>query len=852
MAIPHAPEPTSALFATAQRAASDNTDATESEEISYISGGAEPTTPTNSFWEVAEAKTLSPNWNKLFPYQLVIMKRENGKWAPAKSPEPFTLPIAPQSLTIDMAFAMQVEATQGGIVEQSNGSPFRDIVLQGTTGVLPLRNTTEKPSEFNVAGGIFAGTVAATSVLTQQLAQSLNLGALNNVIDEKKFDAGQSEGRGTGFYQFLLLKRFLEWYSNAKKTAAGANLALGFAVWKEEEIYLVTPSKFTVSRSAQSALAYNYTIAMRAWKRVTVKGAMAGVQVPHVFPGRDANKYAQVLNGIDSARRALENGRNVLSAIRADVNNAVFGNLRTLSLFIKDVLGTGLAAADLPYGLYSDFRNGLLEAPAIWASIKQAVDAKPETIQLAKDLESLAGSSQKVKTRAGSPEPGQGGPVEIKESGNYYNGKKAPPAHRIFTNPTEFYDFWSRVKIDQLNLRPETVRNVNIERASGRNLRREDFERMSKDIGSVLADFEAAVGVGNAAFTNVFGTSNRTSVRTEPSDGDWDIIFALGESMRQLDAMAASSSINRIQNNTPSDFVAGLAQRSGIAFTVPASKFLVPFPHEYTLEQLSAKYLGTPDRWMEIATLNGLSSPYVDEIGFEVDFLTNGSGNKFGVADSLRHYVGQPVWLSAVGIPRQKRHIIKIEVLSTTLCIVTVDGEADLNQFTVALQSKIQAYLPQTVNSLQFIYIPSSSPVETDWLTKSIPGIDSFDPLFRVGGADLLVDTNGDLVISRDGTTRLAVGLTNLIQRLRIGVATPQGSLARHPEFGFGVIPGTSTSDISAKAVLAAAKAFVANESGFAGVTYAAVQKNGNGMTISLAVEIAGTGKTVPITVDLK
>lgn len=849
MSNPIAPE-TSALFATAQRAASDNTDAFKGLTASLSS-------KPDSFWDIATAATLTPNWNKLFPYQLIIMHRTgDGKWERSllsSTPTPFTLPIAPQSLTIDMAFAMQVEATQGGIVEQSNGSPFRDIVLQGTTGVLPLRNTVAKPTEFNLAGGIFAGTVQAASILATQVAQSLSLDSLNNVIPEAEFEAGATAGQGTGFHQFLLLKRFLEWYSKAKTTKDGQNLALGFAVWKEEEIYLVTPSKFTVSRSAQSALAYNYTLSMRAWKRVTVKGGVGGVTVPHVFPGRDANKYAQVLNKIDEARRALENGRNVLSAIRADVNNAVFGNLRTLSLFVKDVLGTGLAVTDLPFELYGDFKNGLLEAPAILASIRQAAGASPETIHAAQDLQDLADTSQKSKTRGGhAPVPQGAGPVGVAQSGNTLNGNSASPANKLFANPADYHDFWSRVALNSLNLRPETVRRIDRERSSVRSLRREDFERMRTDMASVLADFEAAVGVGNVAFTRVFGTTNRNALRTEPSDGDWEIMFNLGEAMRQLDAMAASSSINRVQNNTPSDIIAGLAQRSGIAYTIPASKFLVPFPHEYTLEQLSAKYLGTPDRWIEIATLNGLRSPYVDEIGFVQRFLTNGSGNSFSVADASRYYVGQPVWLSAIGITRRKRHITKINVLSTSVAIIFVDGEADLNRFTLALQSEIHAYIPETVNSLQFIYIPSSDPAETDWLTKAIPGVDAFDPMFRVGGADLLIDSNGDLVISRDGTTRLAVGLTNLIQRLRIGIATPQGSLARHPEFGFGVIPGTSTSDVSAKAVLSAAKSFVANESGFSGVSYAAVQKKGSGMTISLAVEIAGVAKTVPITVDLK
>lgn len=842
MSNPLAPE-TSALFATAQHAATENVD-----PFTVLTGDSAP--KPSPFWEIATASTLTPNWNKLFPYQLLILRRNaSGTWEKSllsDTPPPFTLPIAPQTLTIDMAFAMQVEASQGGIIEQANGSPFREISLSGTTGVLPLRNTVTKPTEFNIAQGIFAGTVSAASILTQQVAQSLNLNTLNNVIPEDEFAAGQAVGQGTGFHQFLLLKRFLEWYSQAKTTKAGANLALGFAVWKEEEVYLVTPSKFTVNRSAGQALSYNYTLNMRAWKRVTIKGGEGGVQVPHVFPGRDANKYAQVLNKIDEVRRALENGRNVLSAIRADVNNAVFGNLRRVSLLVKDTLGTGIAVADLPSEFVVDFKNGILEAPAVWNQIKQMVDAAPETISIASALQGLSDVTQKSKTKGGAPAGGVG------QSTNALNGRAGSPANKLFTDPQSHYDFWSRVQTDSLNLRPETVNRIGRERASVRNLRREDFEQMRIDVGSVLADFEAAVGVGNDAFSDVFGTTNRTVIRTEPSDGDWDIMFALGEAMRQLDAMAASSTINRVQNNTPSDIIAGLAQRSGIAYTIPQSKFLVPFPFDYTLEQLSAKYLGTPDRWIEIATLNGLRSPYVDEVGYSQAFVTPGTGNRFSVADASRYYVGQPIWLSATGIPRRKRHIIKINVLSTSVAVIVVDGDADLDQFTMAVEPVVHAYLPETVNSLQFIYIPSDNPVETDWMTKAIPGVNAFDPMVRIGGVDLLIDTNGDLVISRDGTTRLAVGLTNLIQRVRIGFATPQGSLARHPDFGFGVIPGTSTADVSAKAVLSAAKAFVASESGFAGVSYAAVQKRGSGMTISLAVEIAGVAKTVPITVDLK
>jgi hypothetical protein len=183
---------------------------------------------------------------------------------------------------------------------------------------------------------------------------------------------------------------------------------------------------------------------------------------------------------------------------------------------------------------------------------------------------------------------------------------------------------------------------------------------------------------------------------------------------------------------------------------------------------------------------------------------------------------------------------------------LSLSGEGDLHRFTLAKEAFVQSFLPETVNSLQYLYIPSDDEVETDWQTRSIPGVDTFDPLFRVGGADLMLTSDGDLAITSDGTTRLAVGLTNLIQRVRIAVATPQGSLLRHPEFGFGVSPGTSTSDVTASQVLAAAKNFVKNEEGFDGVDYAAVNKSGGTLTLSMSVKIAGVGKTIPINVTLR
>lgn len=818
----------------------------------------------NPFWEVADATSLKLNWNQVFPYQFLILERQGDQWVRSEDmtiPGPYTLPIPPQTLDIDMAFAATVEANQGGIVEQFNGSPFRDIVLTGTTGVLPLRGTVASPQNLTSASRIFLGTLSsATAIAQQPVATFLGAGQVpNNVIADSAFQSSQpdSPAYGTGYFQFLLLKRYLEWYSNRKSRKDGQNLTLAFAVWKEKEVYLVTPLKFTLKRQAGKGLHYNYSIVLKAWKRVILKDSSIGALHGHQFVARDPNVYARVLNGIDIARRTLENSRSVLESIRADVNNIVFGSLRQVSLFIKDALAFGYTVRDLPANMAADFQQPILERigqqitgrggngelPSA-SSIAAALSIRPSDVQtdpkLAEVLEGLRAvsiQSQKSKTGSGTS--------------TTQNKTTAAKAMLVFQKPEEYPSFWSAIKIDSLNVRPATVAKIEAQREAVRSLRREDFERMANEMLQVLADLSGTVGAGDATYDSIYGESVSPQ-KTGPSADDWTAMDALMQAIENIQALAASSSINRQNNLTAADIIAGLATANGIAFTRPISKYLIPFPHDYTLEKLAAQYLGDPDRWGEIAALNGLKAPYVDEVGRTHELLTNGNGNQIAVPTADGYYVGQPVWISALGVLREKRRITKIAILSPDLAILTLDGLADLEKLEVSMEASVQSFAPETTNSLQFIYIPSDEEVETDWLTKSIPGVDFFDPMVRIGGVDLLINPDGDLAIASDGTTRLSVGLTNLIQRVRIAVATPQGSLSRHPEFGFGIVPGSSTADVNVNQIAASARAFIGNEEGFSGVNRVTVEKNGGSIVLNMNVGIAGLGKEVPVSVKLR
>ena len=69
---------------------------------------------------------------------------------------------------------------------------------------------------------------------------------------------------------------------------------------------------------------------------------------------------------------------------------------------------------------------------------------------------------------------------------------------------------------------------------------------------------------------------------------------------------------------------------------------------------------------------------------------------------------------------------------------------------------------------------------------------------------------------------------------------------------GFGLLPGTSTADLTASQVLTDLQQLFKGDSGYIGVQSAGVLKKGNSMQVRASIGIAGTGQYVPISVEIK
>lgn len=813
---------------------------------------ADGTDPTKSWWFHPEIEAA--RWNQSYPYQLLIVEAQDGGTYKTTG-RSFTLPIAPESLSVSTPFAISTSVTLGGIVEEHNATPLKTISFSGTTGVLPLRGLAER-LQLNqlgtIATAIFAGTVTgATRIgnaavnMVGDFNQNLNSNFKRNLVDNNNFGASPTSiGVTSGYYQFKLLEQFLENYAEIKKSTTN-KYRLAFAMWKDQHVYIVTPIAFSLERRAGTPLEYQYSLQLRAWRRVALDSSAA----PGPFDGfkpisYSPNALARLNNAIRDARQLLSAVRDTMQAVIQDADRTLYEPLRQLALFAKDHLGVALTMNDLPANVILASKGAIAE----WASVAPSfsgfgdvlADHDKQNQDRYRDLVALTEKSGKGETRTGES-----------SQGLFDQTAATSPISSVFDNPLDNSAFFDSIPVGKLKLPPKVSGSILAEREKVRKLTRLDFETMRDNVEAAAANYADAVGMGSAAYNSTYNRPTRVSTKTQ-TQHDYDVLFALNSVSLELSKLAASSTINP-RKQTSVEFVAGLARQSGIAFQIPKSKFSVPFPYGYTLERLSARYLGTPDRWEEIAALNGLRSPYVDEVGFDLPLLVNGRGNTVVVADSSNLYIGQQVWISSSSTSRTVRRITKIEVLSTSQSIITVDGDNDLGRFITLASATLHAFLPDTVNSQMVIYIPSDDPpAEVDLQTKAIPGLNQYDPFLSVGGVDILLTEDNDIAMTQDGDTRLAVGLTNIIQTVRLRLSCPRGGLLGHPEYGFPLQPGVSVADLNAREVAQMLNNLFSDDPTFTGVYGVSVSVNGPVVPITMAVGVRGVDDKIPITVNMQ
>lgn len=787
------------------------------------------------YWE--DVAIDASRWDKTYPYQLLVLRagtNERGEVSYSVDDNwMFTLPITPEELTISTPSASTVTATLGGIVEESGGAPFRIISMRGTTGVTPAKGSaasqTGVPDGQAFTGGLFAGTIQNFAQTVQTNAARLGFPVMNLI----RVTDPVNPFKETGYYQFHLLRTFLESYQTLKKSALGADRRLALAIWKDQQIFLVTPQTFELRRTANDPWAYNFTIVLKAWKRVKVTEADAAASQSYKPAAFAPALLQSVLGTIAQARDALESARSLMSSVRGDTGD-ILDVARQTVLALKEATGTTATLADLPESIVKE-AMGAYNHTALTAAYALTADRKKASA-LERDI-------KMAKTRNNGGAVAFGGRSALMRS-------RAAPSVRVFDNPTKNFSFLNTLSLSAVEMKPSLRRMLNDELTRVRRLSRLDFEKFRDRTLDFLTGYANSVGLGSASYNDAYGQTPAAPIRVA-TESDYIALAALNELVTQYSRLAVASPAQAGVLRYL-DVYAGFARRSGIAFTRPASKLSVPFPYGATLEQVALRYLGNANRWLEIAALNGLRSPYVDEEGFELSLLSDGLGNEVSVESVVDLYVGQLVTVLSDSQRPTKRRITKIRTVSDNLHIVTLDGEADLDRFSTMANARIHTYLPDTVNSQQMLFVPSDIPVDEELTSRDIPGVNAVTGTIERGGVDLLLTPSGDMALTSDGDWLLAVGQANILQRVRIAFGTPRGSLVQHPSYGVGLEPGTSLADIDAQQTLQAVKGMFAGDPDFVGVNGVKVEKRGPTMSVKLSIGIAGTSASLPVSLDVQ
>jgi hypothetical protein len=773
------------------------------------------------------------------------------------------LPINPQSVHMDVQPATNLTVTAKGIVEESNGAPLRPIRIQGTTGMLPLTgfgraagaNSNTSNAVADIAAYAFKNTLRQVDRTISQVGKTIAafMGSAQK-MSYLNYQPDEARELTTGYEFFQRFMRFLDYYLAAKKQ--NRRLRLAFHLYKDQMYYDVVLGPYSF---VKQGMEYQYNLQMMAYRRrptpdVYRNSGVARLQQTAMSPTQvdSLNALASAINGIRQAKVALAQSFKIMAGIRADIEGTFITPVNELNMFVTNLVNlprqaveyyrvVGLAAMGQAFSdaYYNNWKNGFDLKEQDVSNAARAADVSTQgnvSDQLAAQGESdqarLAGDQQ------GSVEAGTS-PISGMLSDR--------PADNVL-NEGAISQMLDGVNPDDLPLSDQAREAMAAEDLRLSLLTPDDFRERRDRIANFAASISEAFGGSSDTFSRVAGLPPPRDTFRELGTEEIEILDKLNDVLMSYDA--AIRAMEEVVPSSANDFYSFWGEQAraiNVPFQNAPSVFYAPVPHGATLEAIAMTYLGDAQRWVELAATNGLKPPYIDEEGFEVPLVGNGAGNSVLVALADNLYIGQKVQVVSDAVKASPRKIVGIQVLTETEALVALDGDPNLALYSVADDARLLAYLPGTVNSQSLIAVPSEKPVSVPGRIKTTPGVEDLNGLVKIAKVDLMLDSEGDVVVGSFGDVRLAYGLTNLVQAAVIKVKTKRMSLLQDPQFGNAVEPGTSVADLDARRYLDELNEAFRDDLRFEGLSAAQVKIDGPTMQVNVLVRIANTDVYLPV-----
>lgn len=799
---------------------------------------------TDAFFNYYEVD--GADYNQIYGYQLAIT--ESGKVL-----KYISFPINPTNIQMSTPVASTVTVTLRGVNEDHGGAPLRNIRISGTSGVFHGSSSSVGYGRQDGSSSIdylFRNTIQAVSRVrdqAQRLTQTIT-GGVTAQSGPLNYDLTNDVTlqRKTGYYWFHQLMRFLDYYVAKKKTRAGKDLRLTLCMNKDRMYYDVILRGYSWAKQP-GTIEYNYQLDLEAYRRrPTSPLGEASAKAKRPSQVTSVSTLASVIGGIREGRKLLAQSADVLRGIRADAEESFFTPLREVILAAGQVAGIVSTIADFPQSIVNSAKaaieSALKDVGAITQEKRDSVSSTLKSFNLRSD-----------DTRA------QGTPLDDKLVQQSQDGlsetaprtESANPVEKAFQDPTKFVAVFEEFSPDDLNLPEATLDAIASERERVSLLDIPDYRARRERLRSFAASVSAALGGRSEGYEAIYGRQGVDPTFRVLSVDDMMLLSQINDVLMGVDQLIAA-----IQDASPSPdddyflFYRDQAQASGLQFQDAASKFFVPFPVGASLQQLALQYLNDSNRWQEIAAINGLKEPYIDEEGFTVPLIANSTPGSVQVATDDGLYVGQVVDVQSDSAPTVTRKIRSVEKIQTNQYLVTLEG-GNTAGYTTAANARLKAFRPDTVNSRRLIAIPSPEAVTVPGQIRLTPGREDLNNIGQVAKVDFLVDSSGQMVLNGNGDVVLAYGIQNLTQAALMRVLTPAGSLLQDPTYGNPIRPGTSIATVSAPNVVAALQSQFQDDPRFSGLLAARVKVEGRAAFVDLLLGISGTDVNLPVRTQL-
>lgn len=429
----------------------------------------------------------------------------------------------------------------------------------------------------------------------------------------------------------------------------------------------------------------------------------------------------------------------------------------------------------------------------------------------------------------------------------------------------KFYAVFDTIAINSINLTIEEQKIVQSEIDRVKAFSKNNFLALRREITSYRDTMSDQFGLSDSEYNRVYSRSN-AGTQVTATITDVNSLFTLEVAIKSINFILANlfavdSAID------PFTLARTNANNPEIDIGQYSSGTLVKLNYGEDLSSLANRYLGDPNKWIDIAIANGLKAPYIDETGTLINLLSNGHDNQINLSKTdltgkpniEKLYLGQAVFLqsSSYIFPEQRNIISLREVPVSGEIIIELDGPRNLNIYTLADNASIRVYLPNTVNSAFFVLIPSTElPADTrqDEVPWFLSKAASDEKLTKV---DFAVGEDGDLQLTANGDLRLSYGVENAIQAIKLKIVTELGALRYHPTYGLISVLGNKNNNIEdlKNTIIASLNTQIEADARFdrietLNVQYLVNSQSNEGVaavSINLTVRMAGGSRVIPI-----